>query len=181
MSAKWLELLKEIAPSVKHVAVLAGGTANPGAAGQLAPIQAAASSFGVDITVIDVSAKDKIERGIMAFANSPNAGLVVTRISQNIEAHDLIVGLASRYRLPTVYPLRSFVVDGGLVSYGPDSAEESRQAAGYVDRILKGEKAADLPVQAPTKFEMAINLKAAKELGINVPPSLLARADQVIE
>jgi putative ABC transport system substrate-binding protein len=181
MSAKWLELLKEIAPGVKQVAVLAGGTTNPAAAQQLAAIQAAAPSVGVELSVIDVSDKGKIERGVAAFAGSTNGGLVVIRISENINAYDLIIALAARYRLPTVYPLRFFVAGGGLASYGSDGVEEYRQVAGYVDRILKGEKPADLPVQAATKYELAINLKTAKALGLTVPPSLLTRADEVIE
>jgi ABC-type uncharacterized transport system substrate-binding protein len=181
MSVKWLELLKEIAPGVKQVAVLGGGTTNPGAAPQIVAIQTAAPSFGVELSVIDVSDKNRIERGVTTFAGSTNGGLVVIRITENIDAHDLIIALAARYRLPTIYPLRFFVARGGLASYGPDSVEEYRKVAEYVDRILKGEKAADLPVQAATKYEMAINLKTAKTIGLTVPPTLLARADEVIE
>jgi ABC-type uncharacterized transport system substrate-binding protein len=179
-STKWLELLKEIAPGVKQVAVL-GGSTNPGATLQLAAIQTAAPSFGVELSIIDVSDKDKIERGVTAFAGSANRGLIVIRTVENIDAHDLIIALAARYRLPTVYPLRFFVAAGGLASYGTDAVEEYRQVAGYVDRILKGEKPADLPVQTPTKYELMINLKTAKALGLSIPPAVLTRADEVIE
>ena len=181
LSAKWLELLKESAPSIKRVAVLAGGSAVPTAVPQLAAIQAAAPSLGMELSVIDISDKGKIERGITAFAGSPDRGLVVIRTIENIDARDLIITLAARYRLPTVYPLRFFVAAGGLASYGPNDVAEYRQVAGYVDRILKGEKPADLPVQAPTKYELVINLKTAKALGLTVQQSLLARADEVIE
>jgi putative tryptophan/tyrosine transport system substrate-binding protein len=181
LAAKWLELLKEIAPGVKQVGVLAGGSAVPTTAPQLAAIQAAAPSLEVELTVIDISDKGKIERGIVAFAGSADRGLIVIRTFENIVAGDLIIALAARYRLPTVYPLRFFVAAGGLASYGPNDVAEYRQVAGYVDRILKGEKPANLPVQQPTKFDLVINLKTAQTLGLTVPPSLLATADEVIE
>jgi putative ABC transport system substrate-binding protein len=180
MSAKWLELLKEVAPGVKRVAVLQEPS-NPGAMPQFAAIQTVAPSFGVELTSLGARDAGAIERGINAFARSTNSGLIVTRISETIAHRDLIVALASRHRLPAVYPLRFFVAAGGLVSYGPDIVDQFRRAAGYVDRILKGERPANLPVQAPTKYELAINLKTAKAVGLAVPPALLARADEVIE
>jgi putative ABC transport system substrate-binding protein len=181
LSAKWLELLKEIAPGVKRVAVLAGRSAVPTSGPQLAAIQAAAPSLGVELSVIDLNDKGKLERDIIAFAGLADRGLVVIRTVENIDARDLIVALAARYRLPAVYPLGLFVAAGGLASYGADSVHEYWQVAGYVDRILKGVKPADLPVQAPTKYELVINLKTAKALGLEVPPTLIARADEVIE
>jgi putative ABC transport system substrate-binding protein len=180
LSAKWLELLKGIAPSVKEAAVLAGGSIVPTSAPQLAAIQTAAPSLGMKISVIDVGDKDMIERGITAFAG-PDRGLIVIRALENFVAKDLIIALAARYRLPAVYPLSFFVAAGGLASYGPNDVAEYRQVAGYVDRILKGEKPADLPVQEPTKYDLAVNLKTAKALGLTVPQSLLAIADEVIE
>jgi putative ABC transport system substrate-binding protein len=180
MSAKWLELLKEVAPGVKRAAVLRNPT-NPGSMPQFAAIQTVAPMFGVDLSLIDLADAGEIERGIDALARSPNGGLIVTRTSEAIIYRDLIIALAARHRLPAVYPLRFFVSDGGLISYGPDIVDQFRRAAGYVDRILKGEKPADLPVQAPTKYELVINLKTAKALGLEVPATLLARADEVIE
>jgi putative ABC transport system substrate-binding protein len=177
---KWLELLKQIAPEVKHVAVLrdlaiAAGT------GQLGAIQGVASSFGVELRPIDVRDAEEIERGITAFARRSNGGIVVTGSTLAAIHRNLIVALVGRHRLPAVYPYRYFAEIGGLISYGPDPFLPYRQAAGYVDRILKGEKPADLPVQAPTKYELVINLKTAKALGLEVSPMLLARADEVIE
>jgi putative ABC transport system substrate-binding protein len=181
LSAKWLELLKDLAPDVRRVAVLAGGSKVPTAAPQLAAIQTAAASIGLEISVIDISDRARIERGIVAFAGQPDRGLVAIRTFENIVAKDLIVGLASRHRLPAVYPLRLFVAAGGLASYGPNDVAEYRQVAGYVDRILKGARPADLPVQAATNYDLVVSLKTAKALGLAVPPSVLARADEVIE
>jgi putative ABC transport system substrate-binding protein len=149
--------------------------------GQFAAIQGASPSFGMELSPIDVRDAGEIERAVAAFARESNGGLIVTASSGAAVHRELIIMLAARHRLPAVYPFRYFVTDGGLISYGPDLNDQYRRAAGYVDRILKGEKAADLPVQAPTKYELAINLKTAKALGLTVPPSLLARADQVIE
>jgi putative tryptophan/tyrosine transport system substrate-binding protein len=179
--AKWLELLKEIAPGVRRVAVLTD-PGNRGAAPQFATVQAVGRSLGVD-EVIPLSLHDRgeIERGIKDFARSANGGLIALRISEAITQADLIVKLAAEHRLPAVYPLHLFVASGGLASYGPDIVDQYRQAAGYVDRILKGAKPADLPVQTPTKYELAINLKTAKTLGVTLPPALLARADKIIE
>jgi putative ABC transport system substrate-binding protein len=180
MGGKWLELLKEIAPRVTRAAVLRDAALAAGT-GQLGAIQSVAPSFGVELSPIDVRDAGEIERAVTAFARSPNDGLLVTGSALATVHRDLIVALAARHRLPAVYPFRTFVAGGGLISYGPDSIDPYRQAAGYVDRILKGEKPADLPVQAPTKYELVINLKTAKELGLEVPPTLLARADEVIE
>jgi putative ABC transport system substrate-binding protein len=176
--AKWLELLKEIAPSVRKVVVLTDRD-NRAAAPQFAAIQTAAPLFGVELSPLGSS--DNIERGISDFARSGNGGLIALRISQVIIRRELIIKLAALHRLPAAYPLRIFAADGGLISYGPDVVDQFRRAASYVDRILKGEKPADLPVQAPGKFELVINLKTARALGIEVPPTLLARADEVIE
>jgi putative tryptophan/tyrosine transport system substrate-binding protein len=179
ISAKLLELLKEIAPPVARVAVVR----TPGSAldvSQFAAIQAVAPSLRVEVTPVGRQDAGEIEPEITAFAREPNGGLIVTgQLAQ--DRRDLIIALAARYRLPAVYPFRVFVADGGLISFGTDQAEPYRLAAGYVDRILKGEKPADLPVQAPTKFELALNLKTAKALGLTVPATLLARADEVIE
>ena len=175
------ELRLEIAPGVKQVGVLAGGSMVPTTGPQLAAIQTAAPLLGIELKVIDISDKDKIEHGIVAFASSAGRGLIATRTFENFVAADLIIALAARYRLPTVYPLRHFVAAGGLASYGPNDVAEYRQVAGYVDRILKGEKPADLPVQTATKYELAINLRTARALDLAVPPTLLARADEVIE
>jgi ABC-type uncharacterized transport system substrate-binding protein len=181
MSGKWLELLKEIAPGVKRVAVIRD-PAVPAGSGGFAAIQAVAPSFGVELTPIGVRSADEIERGITTFARSANGGLIMVGPPSSVQRHrDLIVTLAGRHRLPAVYPSRLFITDGGLVSYGADPLDQYRRAAGYVDRILKGEKPAELPVQAPTKYELVINLKTAKALGLEVPPTLLARADEVIE
>ena len=180
ISGKWLELLKEIAPRVTRVAVLRDAAISVGI-GQLGAIQSVASSFGVELSPLGVSDAGEIERAIAAFARSPNGGLIVTGSTLAIVHRELIATLAARHRLPAVYPFRFFVTVGGLISYGPDSIDPYRRAAGYVDRILRGEKPADLPVQAPTKYELVINLKTAKALGLEVPPTLLARADEVIE
>jgi putative tryptophan/tyrosine transport system substrate-binding protein len=180
LSAKWLELLKEIAPAITRVAVIRDPTARTGG-GQLGAIQAVAPSLGVDLTPIDPHEPGDIERALAAFASDRKGGLVATT-SRLARAHrDLIIALAARHRLPAVYPFRVYVADGGLVSYGPDSTDAYRRAAGYVDRILKGEKAADLPVQAPTKYQLVVNTKTAKGLGLDIPASVLARADEVIE
>jgi putative ABC transport system substrate-binding protein len=180
LSGKWLELLKQIAPSTTRVAVLRD-TANPAGNAQFAAIQAVAPSLGVEVSPFNMRNASEIERAVEAVARSANGGLVVTGSPSGTVHRDLIIRLAARNKLPTVYFGRFFVTAGGLISYGTDFPDQYRRAAGYVDRILKGEKAADLPVQAPTKFELAINLKTAKALGLDVPPSLLARADEVIE
>jgi putative ABC transport system substrate-binding protein len=181
LSGKWLELLKEIAPNLTRIAVLRD-PAVAGGIGQFAAIQAMAPpSFGAELNPIDVRDAGEIERDIAAFARGSNSGLIVTASSGATVHRELIIMLAARHRLPAVYAFRYFVTSGGLISYGPDLNDQYRRAAGYIDRILKGEKAADLPVQAPTKYELAINLKTAKALGLTVPPSLLARADEVIE
>jgi putative tryptophan/tyrosine transport system substrate-binding protein len=181
LSGKWLEVLKEFAPYLTRIAILRDPATATGI-GQFAAIQAMApSSFGVELSPIDVRSGGEIERDVAAFAHESNGGLIVTASSGAIGHRELIIMLAARHRLPTVYPFRYFVTSGGLISYGPDTNDPFRRAAGYVDRILKGEKAADLPVQAPTKYELAINLKTAKALGVTPPPSLLARADEVIE
>ena len=180
ISAKWLDLLKEIAPQLTRVAVLRDA-AIPSGIGQWAIIQAAARSFGVDVRPVGVRDTDEIERDVAAFARSSNGGMIVTGSSLSAVHRKLIIALAARHRLPAVYPARYFATSGGLLSYGPDLTDQFRVAAGYVDRILNGEKPADLPVQAPTKYELVINIKTAKTLGLEVPPSLLARADEVIE
>ena len=181
LSGKWLELFKEIAPSLTRIAILR----DPGLAagiGQFAAIQAMAPpSFGVELSPIDVRDAGEIERDVAAFAGETKGGLIVTGSSGAAVHRELIIMLAARHRLPAVYPFRNYVTSGGLISYGPDPTDQFRRAAGYVDRILKGEKAADLPVQAPTKYELVINLKTAQALGLTVPPLLLARADAVIE
>ena len=180
MSGKWLELLKQIAPAVTRVAVLRDPTIASGI-GQFAAVQAVAPSLGVDLSAVDVRDAGEIERAVTAFARSSNDGLIVTASALATRHRDLIIALAARLRLPAVYPYRFFVTIGGLISYGPDFVDQYRQAAGYVDRILKGEKPAELPVQAATKYELAINLKTAKALGLTVPPAVLARAGEVIE
>jgi putative tryptophan/tyrosine transport system substrate-binding protein len=179
LSAKWLELLKEIAPQVTRVAVIRDPTQAAGI-GHFAGIQAAGSSLGVELRPINAPDRTEIERSVAAFARSSNGGLIVVPGGTGGN-RDLIIPLAARHRLPAVYPFRYYVPDGGLISYGPNTIDLARRAAGYVDRILKGEKPADMPVQAPTKYELVINLKTAKALGLTVPPSLLARADEVIE
>jgi ABC-type uncharacterized transport system substrate-binding protein len=180
ISGKWLELLKQIAPNVTRVAVLRDPSVASGT-GQLGAIQGAAASFGVELRPVDVRDPGEIERALAAFARVANGGLIVTGSAVGVVHRDLIVTLAARHGLPAVYTQRFFVTGGGLISYGPDRVDQYRRAAQYVDRILKGEKPADLPVQAPTKYELVINLKTAKSLGIEVPPTLLARADEVIE
>jgi putative ABC transport system substrate-binding protein len=180
MSGKWLELLKEIAPRVTRAAVLRDPAIAQGL-GQFGAIQAVAPSFGVEVSPVDVRDAGEIERAVAAFAHSSNGGLIVTGSGLAIIHRELIVTLAARHKLPAVYFTRLIVIAGGLISYGPDTIEPHRRAAGYVDRILKGEKPADLPVQAPTRYELVINLKTAKALGLAVPPTLLARADEVIE
>jgi putative ABC transport system substrate-binding protein len=179
LSGKWLEMLKEAAPRIARVGVLR----EPGAAGigQWAVIQAAASSLNVELSPIELRDAGGIERAVTEFARGSNGGLIVVVSAASQVHRELIVALAARHQLPTVYPYRFFVTNGGLISYGPDLVSLYRRAAGYVDRILKGEKPADLPVQAVTKYELVINLKTAKALGLSVPPSLLARADEVIE
>jgi putative tryptophan/tyrosine transport system substrate-binding protein len=180
ISGKWLELLKEIAPGIKRVAMLRDATLALGH-GQLGALQSVAPSFGVELRPIGLADADEIERGVTAFARDPNGAVIVAVGPGTIRHRELIIRLAARHKLPAVYPYRFFVTEGGLVSYGPDTIEPYRRAAGYVDRILKGEKPADLPVQAPTKYELAINLKTAKTLGLAVPPTMLPRADEVIE
>jgi putative ABC transport system substrate-binding protein len=180
ISAKWLELLKEITPGLKRVGVLRN-PAIPAAIGQFAVIQAAAPSLGVEVSALNVHDTGEIESVVAAFAPGTNGGLLVTASVLALRGRKLIVALAAKHKLPTAYYGRHFVAEGGLISYGPNWADQYRRAAGYVDRILKGEKPADLPVQAPTKYELVINLKTAKTLGLAVPPPLLARADEVIE
>jgi putative ABC transport system substrate-binding protein len=180
IGAKWLELLKEVRPSVARVGVLRDPV-NPGGTGMFGAIQTAAPSFGVEARPVALRNAAEIERGITEFARGPNGGLVVTPSALATFHRDRIVALAARYRLPAVYPFRHFVTGGGLIYYGPDPIHQLRSATSYVHRILKGEKPADLPVQNPTKYELVINLKAAKTLGLTVPPTLLARADEVIE
>jgi putative ABC transport system substrate-binding protein len=180
VSAKWLELLNEIAPGVKRLAVIRDPD-TPAGQGQWGAIQTAAASVGVQVSPINVRSAGEIERAIEAFAGSSNGGLVVTGTQFGANHPDVIVALAARYKLPAVYYSRYFVTAGGLISYGPDLVAQYRRAAAYVDSILKGEKPANLPVQAPTKYEVVINLKTAKTLGLTVPATLLARADEVIE
>jgi putative ABC transport system substrate-binding protein len=180
MSGKWLELLKQIAPGVKRVAVVRDPT-NTASTGQFSAIQAVAPPLGVEINPIDVRNAGAIERGVSTFVRAPNGGLIVAASPPSDVHRNLIITLAARHRLPAGYPFRYYVADGGLISYGPDRLDSYHRAAGYVDRILKGERPADLPVQAPTKYELVINLKTAKALGLDVPPTLLARTDEVIE
>ena len=180
MSGKWLQLLKEIAPGVTRVAVFRDPSIAAGP-GQFGVIQVAAPSLGVELRPFAVRDEGEIERALALFAQSPNSGLIVTGGPQAASHRDLIIALAARHRLPAVYYARYWAAAGGLISYGPDFLDQFRRAAGYVDRILKGEKPADMPVQAPTKYELVINLKTAKALGLTIPPSLLARADEVIE
>jgi putative ABC transport system substrate-binding protein len=180
LSGKWLELLREIAPGMKRVAVLWDPTL-PAGIGQFAVIQSVAASFGVELTPVDVRDAGEIEREITAFAHSGRGGMIATASALALTHRDLIVALAARHKLPAVFPERAHVSNGGLISYGGDINDQFRRAAGYVDRIFKGEKPTDLPVQAPTKYDLIINLKTAKALGLAVPPSLLARADEVIE
>jgi putative ABC transport system substrate-binding protein len=180
VSAKWPELLKEIAPSVKRVAVIRDPTL-AAAIGQWGAIQTAESLVGVEISPVNVRHAGEIERAISAFARSPNGGLIVTGSALARVHRELIITLAAQHKLPAVYPFRYFVSAGGLISYGPDLVVQYRQAAAYVDRILKGENPTNLPIQAPTKYELVINLKTAKALGITIPATLLSRADEVIE
>jgi putative ABC transport system substrate-binding protein len=180
ISGKWLELLKEVAPGVTRVAVLRDPT-TPVGIGQFAAIQAVAPPFRVELSLVNVREGSEIERATNEFAREPNGGLIVTASLAAARHHKLIATLAARHQLPAVYAFRERVVDGGLISYGPDLIDQYRSAANYVDRILKGEKPADLPVQVPTKYQLAINLKTANALGLTLPPSLLARADELIE
>ena len=180
MSAKWIELLKEIAPGVKRAAVLRTLATATGP-GQFGAIQAVAPSLGVELRPIDTHDAEQIERAVVAFASEPNSGLIAATGGGVLNHRELIVALAARHRLPAIYAYREHVMSGGLMSYGLDNLDQYRRAAGYVDRILRGEKPADLPVQAPTKYELVINRKTAETLGIEVPPTLLARADEVIE
>jgi ABC-type uncharacterized transport system substrate-binding protein len=180
LCGKWLELLKEVAPAVTRAAVL-WDPSIPAGIGQFAVIQSVAASVGVEVRAINVRDADEIERAVSAFARLPNGGLIVTGSALSAAHTGLIVALSAKYKLPTIYFERNFVVAGGLISYGADFRDQYRQAAGYVDRILKGEKPSNMPVQAPTKYDLVINLKTAKALGINVPTSLLSRANEVIE
>jgi ABC-type uncharacterized transport system substrate-binding protein len=180
VSGKWLELLKEITPRVTRAAVLRDSTLTSGTA-QLAAIQAVAPSLGVEVSPINVRNAGEIERGVAAVARSANGGLIVPASGWAVRHRDLIITRAGQHKLPAVYFDRYFVTAGGLISYGPDLVDQYRQAAGYIDRILKGEKAADLPVQTPTKYQIVLNLKTAKALGFDIPTTLLARADEVIE
>jgi putative ABC transport system substrate-binding protein len=179
-SAKWLELLKQIAPQTTRAAVIRDPD-TPVGIGQFSAIQAVAPPLGVEVTPIGVHEIGAIERAVEAFARSANGGLIMTAAAFSAVTRNLIITLAARHKLPAVYPFRDIVTAGGLVSYGPDYVDQHRRAAGYVDRILKGEKPADLPVQAPTKYELVVNLKTAKAIGLDVPASVLARADEVIE
>ncbi len=180
MGGKWLEVIKEIAPRVTRAAVLRDPVITAGI-GYLAAIHALAPSIGVQVTPIDVRDTSDLARAVAAFARTPNGGLIVTADPAAIAHREAIITLAARHRLPAVYPYRHFVADGGLMSYGIESADQYRQAAGYVDRILKGEKPGDLPVQQPTKYGLVINLKTARALGLEVPDTLLSTADEVIE
>jgi putative ABC transport system substrate-binding protein len=180
LSAKWIELLRQVAPNVRRAAVIRDA-ANPAGIAQFGAIRTTASSLGIDVSPIDIRDAGEIERAIADLAGSPNAGLVVTPSADSSAHSAQIVTLAARYKLPAVFSERFSAARGGLISYGPERTDQMRHAAGYVDRILKGEKPGDLPVQAPTKFELVINLKTAKALGLAIPPGLLAAADQVIE
>jgi putative ABC transport system substrate-binding protein len=180
IGGKWLELLKRIAPGVTRVAVLRTSNTAP-AFGQFAVIQAMAPSLGVDVNPVNIRDVGEIERGIATFARAPNGGLVVLSVAAATVHRNLIITLAARHQLPAVYSQRIFVAEGGLISYGADQIDQFRRAAGYVDRILKGEKPADLPVQVPTKYELVINLTTAKALGLTIPETLLATADEVIQ
>jgi putative ABC transport system substrate-binding protein len=180
LSDKWLDLLKQIAPDMRRVAVIRDPSIASGT-GQFAVIQAVAPSLGLEVTAINILDRAEMGRAVTAFAGFPNGGLVVTAGPLSTLHRGLMIALAAKHKLPSVYPFRFFATAGGLVSYGPNFDDEVRNVAGYVDRILKGEKPADLPVQAPTKYELVINLKTAKALGLAVPPQLLARTDEVIE
>jgi putative ABC transport system substrate-binding protein len=180
ISGKWLELLKEVAPRVTRAAVIRDPDISSGT-GQFGALQSVAPSFGMELSPINLRDVGEIERAVAAFASSPNGGLIITTSAWSVVHRGLIITLAARHRLPAVYYRRLFVTSGGLISYGPDIVDQHQRAAGYVDRILKGEKPADLPVQAPTKYELVINLKTARALGLEMPATLLARADEVIE
>jgi putative tryptophan/tyrosine transport system substrate-binding protein len=180
LSGKWLELLEQIAPHVTRAAVVRDSS-GPSGIGQFGAIQTAAPSLGIEVSPVSVRDADEIKRAVAAFSRSSNGGLIVTGSALAVVHRDLIITLAGRYKLPAVYFQRLFVAGGGLISYGPDFIDQYRRAASYVDRILKGEKPADLPVQAPTKYELVVNLKTAKALGLEVPATVLARADEVIE
>jgi putative ABC transport system substrate-binding protein len=180
IGAKWLELLKEIAPNLTRVGVIRDPTSTT-SIGQLAAIQSAARFLRVEISPLGGQDAKDIERTVTEFARGSNSGLISVAVPLTVNNRNQIITLAARHRLPATYPFRSFVADGGLISYGPDPIDQHRQAAGYVDRILKGEKPAELPVQAASKFELTINLKTAKALGLTVPPSLLTRANEMIE
>jgi len=180
LSAKWLELLKEIMPGVTRAAILRDPASIAGI-GQFAVIQSVARSVGVEVSPLNLRGAEEIERAVTAFARSSNSGLIVVASALATVQRNLIIELAARYRLPAVYFSREFVASGGLISYGADFVDQYRRAAGYIDRILKGEKPADMPVQAPTKYELAVNLKTARALGLAIPPAVLARADEVIE
>ena len=177
---KWLELLKDTAPAATRAAVLRDPF-DPAGIGQWAAMQSVASLFGLELSVVNVRDADAIESGVLKMAGAKNSGLLVTASAPANVHRNLILRLAAQCRLPTIYPYRYFVAAGGLICYGPDTFDQYRRAAGYVDRILRGEKPADLPVQAPTKYELVINLKTASALGITIPPTLIARADEVIE
>ena len=180
LSGKWPELLKQIAPNVMRAAVIRDAT-NPAGIGQFSAVQGAAQTLGIEVSPINVHDAGEIERAVASFARSANGGLIVTPSATVLDHHDLIIALAAQYKLPAVYGDRSKVIRGGLISYAPDRVDQFRRAASYVDRILKGEKPADLPVQAPTKYELVINLKTAKALNLAIPASVLGRADEVIE
>ncbi len=180
ITAKWLEVLKEVAPRLTRAAVLRD-TTEPAGIGQWGAIQSVAPIVGLELSPVGVRDAGEIERALTAIARAPNAGVIVTGSAPAAVHRDLIIALAAKHRLPAIYPYRYFVIDGGLISYGPDTIDQFRRAAGYVDRILKGESPSDLPVQHPTKYDLAINLKTAKALGLEVPQTLLARADEVIE
>lgn len=180
ISTKWLELLKQIAPRMTRTAVLRDPN-NPSGTGQFGAIQAVASSLGVDASPIGLTDAREIEDGLNEFGREPNGGVIVTPNGLAIVHRQLIIRTTARMKLPAIYPFRYFVTDGGLISYGPDVVDQYRRAAGYVDRILKGQKPADLPVQRSTKLDLAVNLKTAKQIGLTIPPSVLARADRVIK
>jgi putative tryptophan/tyrosine transport system substrate-binding protein len=179
LGGKWIELLKQIAPGIARVAVLRSATTVSGT-GQFAAVQSGAHSLGVELTPVGVHDTTEMERGVAAFARSGNGGLIVTAAGMG-SRRNLIIALTSRFRLPAIYPYRYYAIDGGLMTYGPDTLDLFRRAAGYVDRILRGEKPADLPVQAPTNYQLVINLKTARALGLEIPPALLARAVELIE
>jgi putative tryptophan/tyrosine transport system substrate-binding protein len=180
LCAKWLALLKEIAPGVTRAAVLRDPAIAAGI-GQFAVIQSVAPSVGVDVSPVNITDAAEIERAVAAFAHSANGGLISTASALSAIHRDLVITLAAQHKLPAVYQERLYVAGGGLISYGPNFLDQFRRAAGYIDRILKGEKPADLPVQAPTKYDLVVNLKTAKGLGLDIPPAVLARADEVIE